>query len=123
MAMTTSRPQTPQAWIFCWLKSLVSSRYRSAHWPYCLTGSLSQPVHVLAIILRPASTKLIGSGGEPDFTGGPRGVTGGLPGPLLPPIFPHKTDLTTHPLPEIATFPHDQNKNLPHTPAQIQASR
>src|SRR5260370_35226292 len=90
MAMTTSRPQTPQAWIFCWLKSLVSSHYRSAHWPYCLTGSLSQPVHVLAIILWPASTKLIGSGGEPDFTGGGPGGNRGRPGPPPPPALAHK---------------------------------
>jgi hypothetical protein len=34
-----------------WLLSLVSSHYRQALGPPCLTGSLAQPVHVLAINL------------------------------------------------------------------------
>src|SRR3954447_6791614 len=43
----------------------MSSRYSQARWPYCLTGALAHPVVVL---LSPqfASTRRMGSSGEPD---------------------------------------------------------
>src|SRR5258708_11300461 len=73
------------------------------------------------MILWSASTKLTGSGGEPDLAGGRRVVAGEFRGALLQPFLPDKTDQRLHLWPEIAALPHQQIKILPKQRDKIEA--
>src|SRR6266516_8120988 len=122
--MTGQRPRMPRARIFFWLNSQASSRCHWAHWPYCLTASLKlSAVRVLAIIPRPASTELMGSGGEADLAGGRRVIAGEFRGALFQPLISNKADQRLNLWPEITALTHQQIKVFPQQRDEIEARR
>src|SRR6266567_9144845 len=69
-----------------------------------------KPVRVLAIIPRPASTELMGSGGETDLAGGRRVIAGEFRGALFQPLISNKADQRLNLWPEITALTHQQIK-------------
>src|SRR5258706_6040266 len=121
--MTRQRQRMPPALIAFWLKS---------NCPPLIIGHIGRLLDrepelgrwdVLAIILRPASTELTGSGGEADLAGGHRVVAGKFRCALFQPLIPDKADQCLNRWPEIAALPHQQIKILPKQRNEIEARR
>src|SRR6266849_26064 len=122
--MTTQRLRMPRARISFWLKSQASSRLSLGTLAILLDRELElSRWDVLAIILHPASTELMGSCGEADLAGGRRVVAGEFRGALLQPLVSDKADQRLNRWPEIAALPHQQIKIFPKQRDEIEARR